>query len=305
MNNLLQEEAAVQEMIKPRKPVTAFLLSLLLPGLGQVYNGELLKGTLITVFRFGHPFLFGVSRAVTWFYGLVAVLVIELAIRLYSLYDAVKAAKKQQLYIPKPYNKWYYHLLIAILVFSAGWFYEANSILGVQSFNIPTPSSEPTLQLGDKLIVDLKAYTHTDPEHGDIVVFKRGEENFVYRIAGLPADTIDLIDNIVSINGKQSKITFVKELIEDDFVYNEFEEEFPNGQRHRIYRFKKPLDTTKSTQRNIIVPAGNYYLLGDNRDNALDSRYEGFVPKEKILGQVVYSYWGQSTDRINLDFRKQ
>tara|TARA_B100000900_G_scaffold179593_1_gene152207 strand:+ start:268 stop:453 length:186 start_codon:yes stop_codon:yes gene_type:complete len=57
--------------------------------------------------------------------------------------------------------------------------------------------------------------------------------------------------------------------------------------------------------KNIIVPSDSYYLLGDNRDNAVDSRYEGFIKKDTIKGRIIYSYWGQDKDRININFKNK
>ena len=83
----------------------------------------------------------------------------------------------------------------------------------------------------------------------------------------------------------------------------EFEEELPNGHKHLIYKLKTPYDSTKTNIKNIVVPSDSYYLLGDNRDNAADSRYEGFISKDRIKGRIIYSYWGRTgTKRINIDF---
>jgi signal peptidase I len=83
----------------------------------------------------------------------------------------------------------------------------------------------------------------------------------------------------------------------------EFEEELPNGHKHLIYKFKQPYDSAKTNFKDIAVPSDSYYLLGDNRDNAADSRYEGFVSRDRIKGRIVYSYWGRTgTKRMNIDF---
>jgi signal peptidase I len=54
-----------------------------------------------------------------------------------------------------------------------------------------------------------------------------------------------------------------------------------------------------------LIPENEYFLMGDNRDNAFDSRFIGTIKKEDILGRVIYSYWGNTSDRINIDFRLQ
>lgn len=127
---------------------------------------------------------------------------------------------------------------------------------------------------------------------------------YTFRVVGRPNDNIELIDNIVSINGKLSKATFIKEITNDEMPVVEFEEELPNGHKHLIYKFKVPYVSTKTNIKNIIVPSDSYYLLGDNRDNAADSRYEGFISKNRIKGSIIYSYLGRTgTKRMNIDFR--
>lgn len=82
-----------------------------------------------------------------------------------------------------------------------------------------------------------------------------------------------------------------------------FAEELPNGHKYLIYKFRQPYDSLKANIRNIVVPSGSYYLLGDNRDNAADSRYEGFISEDSIKGRIIYSYWGRAaTERMNIDF---
>ena len=126
---------------------------------------------------------------------------------------------------------------------------------------------------------------------------------YIHRVVGLPDDTLDINNDVVTINGKQSKETFIKETKTQEANVSEFEEELPNGHKHRIYKFKEHFDSTKAYIKNIIVPDNNYYLLGDNRDYVMDSRYIGAIFKDRIYGKILYSYWGKSIDRINIDFR--
>jgi signal peptidase I len=289
---------------KSRNPFIAFLLSLLLPGLGQVYNGQLKKAAICFGLIMVVPFLFGITRGTTFFYGLFALLMIEIVLRIYVIIDGVKNAKRQKDYVPKSYNTWYYHLLIAIAMVIILWLYDLKSVLGIQTFKLSSPSNNPTLQVGDCFVADMKAYKNKELGYGDIVVFKSPEgQIWNFRVVGLPNDKLEINDNIVTINGKQSKATFIKETLNDDVAVYEFIEELPNGHKHHINKFKQSYDSTKATIMDIVVPEESYYLLGDNRDNAADSRYIGSVKRQDILGRVIYSYWGKTTDRINIDFR--
>lgn len=289
---------------KPRNGFIAFLLSLLLPGLGQVYNGQPKKAIIFFGLLLFIPLVFGLTRGTTFFYGLFSLFIIEIALRIYIIIDGVKNAKRQKEYILKPYNTWYYHLLIAIGMLAILMVYDISTVLGTQTFKIPTTSNNPTFQLGDWLVADMRAYKNNEPDYGDIVVYSRPDgQIYTFRVVGRPNDNIELLDNIVSINGKPSKATFIKETTNDEMPVVEFKEELPNGHKHLIYKFKTPYDSTKTNIKNIVVPPDSYYLLGDNRDNAADSRYEGFISKDRIKGRIIYSYWGQTgTKRMNIDF---
>ena len=111
--------------------------------------------------------------------------------------------------------------------------------------------------------------------------------------------------HIPIINGKKTQTIFTRDTTIDIFELNEFEEELPNGHKHLIYKTKLAINTVVANIKNIIVPANCYFVLGDNRDNASDSRYEGFVKRDKIIGRIVFSYWGQSKERININFREK
>jgi signal peptidase I len=290
--------------VKPRNAFIAFLLSLLLPGLGQVYNGQPKKAIILFSLLLLSPTIFGLTRGATSFYGLASVLAIEIALRIYSIADAVYFAKRQKDYELQPYNTWYYHLIIAIGMLAVLIIFDVRTMMGIAVYKVPTISSNPTFEVGDRIVVDMKAYKNSAPNYGHYVTFSRSDgELYNFRVVGRPNDKLDLIDNIVSINGKASKATFIKETTCDEMPVQEFEEQLPNGHKHLMYKFKVPYDEAKATIRNIEVPPDCYYLLGDNRDNAMDSRYVGFVHKDSIKGRVMYSFWGQTgTKRMNIDF---
>lgn len=295
-----------QPTFKPRNAFVAFFLSLILPGLGQIYNGQQKKAIIFFVSLRLVPFLFGVTRGATFFGGLLALLFVEVGLRIYFLIDAVKNARRQKNYVLKSYNTWYYYVIIGIAMTSVLWLYKVSDALGIGTFKIPTTSNHPTLHVGDWLVADRQAYRNREPDYGDIVVFEGPDEQlYTFRVAGRPNDSLELKDNMLIINGRPANSRFINDTTDGQFAVRELDVDLPNGHQHRMYTFKTPVDTAKANIKNIVVPAGCYYLLGDNRDNALDSRYTGFVNREKILGQIVYSYWGKSTDRINVDFKNR
>ena len=302
----MEQTAAEQPttlITKPRNVYVAFLLSLFFSGLGQFYNGQPKKGAIFFGILLILPILFGLTSLLTSFYGLLSFFIIEIALAIYVIIDAVKNAKRQKEYVLKPYNTWYYYLLIAIGMTAIVYFYDIHTLVGIQNFRIPTIANCPTLQTGDLLMADMKAFKNTNPQYGDIVVFKDPDEKFnCFRVIGLPGDKLELIDNIITVNGIPSKASFIKETTCNNERVNEYEEELPNGHKHLIYKSSQPKGT-KTNIKNIVVPHESYFLLGDNRNNANDSRYAGSVSKDRIKGKMMYSFWGRSVKRINIDFR--
>lgn len=296
-----------KEENKPRNPKLAFFLALIGPGFGQIYNGQIKKGIIFLVIELLLPILYGFTKLGVFFVGFISILVIGFSYRIYLIYDATINAKKLKNFTPKLYNTWYYFLGIIIGIYTILYFYDANSIVGVKSFKIPTTSNEPTIKVGDKVIADLNAFDNVKPNYGDIVIFQKKDSLYpwIYRIVGLPNDRIEIQNNFLIINGKKCKTSFIKETKSEEFDVKEYEEEFPNGHKHKIFTFKKPFDDNENAEHEIIIPEKSYYLMGDNRDNAMDSRYIGVLKEEEIKGKVVFSYWGKTNDRINIDFRNK
>jgi len=294
-----------QKTPKPRNGFVAFLFSLILPGLGQVYNGQPKKGAIFFCLLLLIPFLFGMTRGTTFFYGMVALFVLEIILRIYILIDGVRHARRQRVYIQKPYNTWYYHLFIAIGMSAVLAVYDLNAAMGTQSFKIPAISNNPTFQSGDFIVADMRAYQNKNPEYGDLVVFLgRDGQTYTFRIVGLPNDELAVIDGIVSINGKLCKSRFVRPTIDLGMQVEEFEEVLPNGHTHLIYKCGRPYEGKIPDFEKILIPADCYFLMGDNRDFSRDSRFDGFVSKDQIIGRMVYSYWGETGSvRMNVDFR--
>jgi signal peptidase I len=296
-----------KEENKPRNPILAFFFAFFFLGFGQVYNGQIKKGIIFLLIELTLPFIYGFTRLGAFFIGFISILIIGFIFRIYVIYDATKTATKLKIYKLKPYNTWYYHLAIIIGIYTILWFYDANSIVGVKSFKIPTTSNEPAIKVGDKVIADLNAFDNIKPNYGDIVIFQKKDSLYpwIYRIVGLPNDRLEIQNNFLIINGKKCKTSFIKETKSEEFEVKEYEEELPNGHKHKIYTFKKPFEDNENAEHQIIIPKNSYYLMGDNRDNAMDSRYIGVLKEDEIKGKVVFSYWGKTSNRINIDFRNK
>lgn len=176
-----------------------------------------------------------------------------------------------------------------------------------QAFQIPSESMENTLLTGDYLLVDKLRFGsdgfwgHILPyrkvKRGDIVVFHypvHPSEHFVKRVIGVPGDRIQLVNRKVYINGTPLVEPYARysrphdagpeAMFRDDFPRLNLPVAGLNGAWWM--QMKKLVDDNQ-----LIVPEGNYFVMGDNRDDSLDSRYWGFVPQENIVGRPLVIYW--------------
>ena len=188
-----------------------------------------------------------------------------------------------------------------------------------QPFNIPSGSMEATLLVGDYLFVEKFAYGYSRytfpfggwplgdkmhgraleriPQRGDVVVFKFPQDNttdFIKRLIGLPGDRIQLRGGIVWLNGKAIPRTKVEDYVEmidgQPNHVTQYQETLPGGKTYLTLDRSpdSPLDNTDE----FVVPAGHYFMMGDNRDNSDDSRAAvGYVPAENLEGKAEFRFF--------------
>lgn len=180
-----------------------------------------------------------------------------------------------------------------------------------QPFSIPSGSMRPTLLEGDYLFVTKWAYGYSnaslpfspnlfdgriwgsEPERGDVVVFKFPPDpslDYIKRVVGMPGDTIQMRDGVLHINGEPVVRELVGEITDEDVTemtrpVEVWRETLPNGVSYDT------LDLTPNSigdnTREFEVPAGHYFMMGDNRDNSTDSRFSvGYVPYENLVGRA-------------------
>src|SRR5205809_2110252 len=173
----------------------------------------------------------------------------------------------------------------------------------VQAFQIPSESMQNTLLIGDYLLVDKTRYRgagswdwlmpYRQVRRGDIIVFRypvHPTQHFVKRVVGVPGDRVRLINRQVYLNGVPTEEAYVRY---SSRVHDAFRDEFPRlnipvpGLEGRWWLQMKKL----VEDGELIAPEGQYFVLGDNRDESLDSRYWGFVPTENVIGRPLLIYW--------------
>ncbi|MBV8653108.1 MAG: signal peptidase I [Alphaproteobacteria bacterium] len=203
-----------------------------------------------------------------------------------------------------------YAVLIALFVRTVAY----------EPFNIPSGSMIPTLLVGDYLFVSKFSYGYsryslpfglplfsgriffTSPKRGDVVVFKLPRDpsvDYIKRVVGLPGDRIQVRDSVLYINDQPVKRERIEDYVSEEggvpLRQLQYMETLPNGVRHRIIQISEngPLDNTDV----YVVPQGHFFMMGDNRDNSLDSRVAearggvGFVPAENLVGRAEFLFF--------------
>lgn len=191
-----------------------------------------------------------------------------------------------------------------------------------EPFRIPSGSMIPTLLIGDFIFVDKHAYgirlpvLHTkivelgDPERGDVMVFRLPSDpgvNYIKRVVGLPGDTVVYRNRQLFINGEPVELDSLRADERHFSVYGQVAMEQLGDARHPVR-----IDPRRpSREGRYVVPAGHYFMMGDNRDNSQDSRFPlvGFVPEANIVGKAVRIWmswdftnapqWGRIGNAVN------
>ena len=154
----------------------------------------------------------------------------------------------------------------------------------IQAFKIPTGSMESNLLIGDHLLVNKFVYglhsgilskllPYKEPARGDVIVFKypnNPDVAYVKRLMGLPGDKIEMIGRTLYVNDKALKEDYTQ-YIDPGSTYDHY--------------------------GPYSVPPGQYFAMGDNRDNSQDSRFWGFVPRDYLLGKALVIYWSYETPK--------
>ncbi|MDP3708685.1 MAG: signal peptidase I [Polaromonas sp.] len=187
-----------------------------------------------------------------------------------------------------------------------------------EPFKIPSGSMIPTLLINDLILVNkfhygvrlpvinLKVMDNHSPQHGDVMVFRyppKPSLDYIKRVVGVPGDEVAYLNKTLTINGKLLSKTPLPDFFDEDSLRYAKQYEEANGDRK--YRLLNDDDrpafipgaddfpfkgNCRYSSEGVVckVPEGHYFMMGDNRDNSLDSRYWGFVPEKNIVGKAFF-----------------
>ncbi len=290
-----------------RRPVWArvgiTLLNLVLPGLGLIRLGHYRAGLLLLALNIAFlaacatlaeaDVLVTFERLIAGvlFFVLFALAICGTAIVLTWRSSGALASRAGWLW------RWYGVLGTWLVVVVLSWPFTGDTNWGLRNFDIPSMAMAPTLEPGDRFIAKMRNF---DPiTRGDVVLVRVGEAEWVKRVVALPGDTISIRDGIIVLNDVPVAQQFLGkvhlEQEDPEATVTRLSEQLPGEiKSHEIYDMG-------ATDRDNIPPIklgrDQYFLLGDNRDNSMDSRSDptagglGLVQRSQIEGRVLFRYW--------------
>lgn len=267
-----------------RKVWLAVVLTLIVPGLGHLYatrsrRAAAIYGASLLVSLLGVLLLSAALTAPRWPppWGVVPLLLVLCSGGLFYVViviDVVRSTRAVQASSLRWFNRWYVYAVLFVL---ASGFQElaVASIKRnfVEAFWFPSGSMQPTIAVGDHFLVDKRAYHEgTLPRRGDIVLFTSPVDQttkLAKRAVAIAGDTVEIRQKQLYVNGA---------LVKEPYVH--FED---------LARMTTPRDHFGP----VVVPERQLFVLGDNRDKSLDSRYWGFVPVDNLHGRPTFIYWSR------------
>ncbi len=285
-----------------RRPSIALMLSLIMPGLGHIYCGRIVKGLVFVLLNsipfLGLLFTYASIGTIT----LLIMIFVSFGIFLTAIIDSYYIAKHTRLdYELKDYNRWYVYVLLIILsTFSskeAALNFKNNYL---EAFRMSTSSSMyPTIAPQDRFLVDKILYKKENPKRGDVVVFISPDNrnvSYIKRIVAVAGDTVEMKNNELYINCKKLERAKTGQLISNGPKHTEKGQVFIENNGQTEYKiFLADVNYAKEQGvadfAEITVPKNYCFVLGDNRNNSWDSRNFGPIPLATIKGKAEYIYW--------------
>lgn len=194
--------------------------------------------------------------------------------------------------------------LASILLLGVGIWFSATFGFPIGSWNIPAPASsmKPAFEVGDYFIAERWTYSRRSPRRGELVIFRLPDDphtNWIKRVVGLPGDTIQMKDGKVILNGKRLRYEDIsKRKSPKQYSKGKLLREYmPSGKSYII------LDTYPAPRsdnpKKFVVPAKNYFVMGDHRDNSNDSRFNlGYIPQANIHSKPLVFFLSRNFAKI-------
>jgi signal peptidase I len=318
-----------------RKRWVAVVLALIAPPVGMLYLARPLRAVVYLAAAIG-------SAPAAVFLGASGSGKLAMPLVVLSFFVPVVAAV-DAFRLVRSWNRailpWYSRGPALAAFLAAGWL----SILSlrafvVEPFKIPSAAMEPTLKIGDYILVHKTSYgwnvpftsrrlvRFAEPNRGDVAVFRYPGDryiDYIKRVIGLPGDTVAYVDKKLSINGKEVPTRAVESgLITDPeadaYTRKRYQETLDNVEHAILIDPVLPAfhagavrqfpgkEGCKYQEAGVVctVPEGHYFVMGDNRDSSSDSRYWGFVPEEDFVGRAfVIWYSNRNPERAGTDVR--
>lgn len=269
-----------------KRSLIALLLSFLSPGLGQVYNGQLLRGVLFYALIPGFLECSSALGLLQSYRGFIADVAIGILLFVLIIIDAVWTAGRQaNTTIPR--RGWQTYVLAASMLFVTGIASAGNvfpdRIPGVRTYKITAASMAPTLMKSDRIVVDMRYYNSHAPRRGDVVAIAIPPNGtlVVKRVVAVAGDVIKANPQTTMVNGQTIREPYLGSVSEDEKARSEL-----------------PL-----TFGPVTVPANQVFVLGDSRSHSLDSRYFGPLGTNQIRGKVLYIYSSADRSRVGQAIR--
>lgn len=281
--------------INLRRPWIAAILSLIMPGLGQVYNGLLPRG-LIWMVLCGISSVAGLlilahPTTYSWTLGCAAGLT-QIAIWIAGAIDSYRCALRCKAdYELKDYNRWYAYGLLLLMGTGSLLSYALNvRDQLVQPFRIPSASMYPNISPHDRLIAVKNCYRDSDPQRGDLVLFTNPNDRrqfWIKRVIALAGDTVAVKGGNLYVNGAKLSLESIEPGAVSGATGQIFDED-NNGAKYRIFISQ---GHPAPDFPEITVPKNECFVMGDNRNESQDSRHVGPIPIIGIFGKFEYRYW--------------
>jgi len=277
------------ECQRAKRTLIALLLSLLFPGLGQVYNRQPRKGLVFAAAISALFFVSGSINLLHHFAGLILHVVALSGLSLFIVGDAVLAARKpKDSLAASQHSKLLYVCLLLLLSFNLFAFvtdFYLDIALGIRAYRIPSTVMAPTIAVGDRILADMRHYVKHVPQRGDVVIVRSPLEDSlqVKRVIAVGGDVIAGNGQSVSLNGKTIQELYLQPVSAAEPIFYDPHEEYGP----------------------LTIPPNQFFVMGDNRHHSFDSRYPGFglVGIQRIRGKPLFIYWSEDWKRIGKPIR--